>query len=199
MSVSLIPTTWTPSEYAAWWGAIIATLALAWNILRALRSGPRIKVHAKPDMQFLPRQPLTGDKLYVCVTAINRGDAATTITHFAGFHEKTLSDLLLRVLLRRRQGFVIAPGPAPGADPVPYVLKPGEEWSGVAEQADLQKHYQGGYLYIGIIHNQRKRPVYARVHLPPNPRPSKPNEPQPHKPRIQEIPPGRYPSSSPKF
>jgi hypothetical protein len=34
----------SPSDLAAWWGAIAATVALSWNILRAARSNGRIKL-----------------------------------------------------------------------------------------------------------------------------------------------------------
>jgi hypothetical protein len=34
------------SDFAAWWGAIIATIALAWHILRDLRSKGYLKVQA---------------------------------------------------------------------------------------------------------------------------------------------------------
>ena len=94
------------SDYAAWWGAGVATLALTWNIYRALRSGPRVKVTATPDIQVFPRTAITGDTVYISVTASNRGTAPTTLTNFVGFHEKTLLDLFLRRLLRRRKGFV---------------------------------------------------------------------------------------------
>jgi hypothetical protein len=161
------------SDYAAWWGAGVATLALTWNIYRALRSGPRVKVTATPDIQVFPRTAITGDTVYISVTATNRGTAPTTLTNFVGFHEKTLLDLFLRRLLRRRKGFVVFTGPL--GQPIPYVLKPGEQWSNVVEQLDLQSHYQGGYLYIGVSHNQRKRPIYAHVHLPP----TKPDPPDP--------------------
>jgi hypothetical protein len=34
------------SDVAAWWGAIVATIALGWNILRAVRSKGHLKVQA---------------------------------------------------------------------------------------------------------------------------------------------------------
>lgn len=33
----------------------------------------------------------------------------------------------------------------------------------MADQKGLQEKSKGGYLYLGIIHNQRKRPIYKRV------------------------------------
>lgn len=42
----------TISDYAAWWGAVIATLALIWNIVIAARSGARVKVRVSPNMKI---------------------------------------------------------------------------------------------------------------------------------------------------
>jgi hypothetical protein len=111
-------------------------------------------------MIVFPRNPLTGDKLYISVTAVNRGNAPTTITHFCGYHTKNLWDLIRR----KRQNFVVNTHPGLGKQ-VPCVLAPGEEWQNMADQENLQESFKGGFLYIGVIHNQRARPVYVRIHL----------------------------------
>jgi hypothetical protein len=148
----------TPSDYAAWWGAIIATLALIWNIIIALRSGPRIKVTASPNMKVYPQQPITEDNTYISVRAINRGTSPTTITHFAGFYAPNLWALLRG----KKQHFVVNTHPVLG-NPIPFVLKPGEEWSSLADQNDLTEKSEQGYLYLGVYHNQGKRPIFKRV------------------------------------
>jgi len=149
---------WSASDFAAWWGAVVATLAVIWNIIVAIRSGARVHVRANPDMQVFPRQPITGDKTYISVTAVNRGNSSTTITHCCGYYTKNIWD---RIRGKKQQFFVntdVSLG-----KPIPYVLRPGEEWSNMADQMDIQEKCAGGLLYIGIIHNQRKRPVYKRV------------------------------------
>jgi len=148
------------SDYAAWWGAIIATLALVWNIILAIRSGARIRVRANPNMKIFPKQPITGDNRYISVTAVNHGNSPTTITHFCGYYTSSLWDSIRG----RKQNFVVNVHPSLGK-PVPYVLAPGEEWNSLADQDDIMKQSGGGYLYIGIIHNQRKRPIYKRIKL----------------------------------
>jgi len=149
---------WSISDYAAWWGAIIATLALIWNIIRAIRSGPRIYVRATPNMKVFPEDSITKGKTYISVTAVNRGNAPTTITHFCGFYTNNLWNLIRR----KRQHFITNPHPSTGKT-IPYVLSPGEEWSNLADQKDIQEKMGNGYLYIGIIHNQKKHPIYVRV------------------------------------
>ncbi len=148
----------TASNYAAWWGAIIATLTLVWNIVVAIRSGARIKVRANPNMKVYPTQPITGDKSYISVTAVNHGTSPTTITHFCGFYAHSFWDLMRG----KKQQFVVPTHPALGKT-VPYVLAPGDQWSSLADQDYMLEKAKGGFLYLGIIHNQRKRPLYKRV------------------------------------
>ena len=150
--------TWSASDFAAWWGAIIASLAAVWNIVTAIRSGARVHVKVNPEMQFYPPQPGTKDTTYISVTAVNRGNSPTTITHFCGYYTKSFWDLLRG----KKQEFVIPTIPAFGKT-VPYVLNSGEEWTSSTDQKSLQDKSAGGLLYVGIIHNQRKRPILKRV------------------------------------
>ncbi|MFZ3136192.1 MAG: hypothetical protein WA126_02235 [Thermodesulfovibrionales bacterium] len=149
---------WSASDFAAWWGAIVATLAVIWNIVVAIRSGARVYVRATPEMQVFPRQPITEDNIYISVTAINRGNSSTTITHFCGYYTKSIWNRIRG----KKQAFIVNTDPSLGKT-IPYVLRPGEEWSSMANQKSIQEKCAGGLLYIGIIHNQRKRPVYKRV------------------------------------
>ncbi len=149
---------WSASDFAAWWGAIVATLAVIWNIIVAIRSGARVQVKANPDMQIFPRQPITGDKKYISVTAINKGNSSTTITHFCGYYTKNIWNRIRG----KKQQFIVNTDGSLGKQ-IPYVLRPGEEWSNMAIQKDIEEKCAGGLLYLGIIHNQRKRPIYKRV------------------------------------
>lgn len=146
------------SDYAAWWGAIIATLALVWNIIVAILSGARVKVRATPDMIIYPPQNLTGDKEYISVTAVNCGTSPTTITHFCGYYSQSMWDLIRG----KKQSFIVNSDPRLGQE-IPFILAPGEEWSNLTDQKSLFEKCPNGYIYVGIIHNQRKRPIYKRV------------------------------------
>ncbi len=125
-----------------------------------MRSGARIDVRVNPNMQFYPRRPITEDNTYISVTAVNRGTSPTTITHFCGFYSSSLWSLLRG----KKQTFVVNAHPAQGKQ-VPYVLDPGEEWSNMLEQKCMEENDEVKYLYLGIIHNQRKRPIYKRVKI----------------------------------
>jgi hypothetical protein len=150
----------SPSDYAAWWGAIIATLTLIWSIVAAIRSGARLHVTASPNMKIYPEDPHAKSKSYILVRAVNRGTSSTTITHFRGYCADTIFDLTIK---SKRKHFIVN-GTTDGK-PVPHIVAPGEEWHGVANQTAILDGFKGKYLYIGVIHNQSKRPIYKRVKL----------------------------------
>lgn len=98
-------------------------------------------------MSVYPKQPITGDKTYISVTAVNYGTAPTTVTHFCGFYARSFWDLMRG----KKQQFVVNTHPALGKT-VPYVLSPGEEWNSLADQEEILKNAEGGFLYLGIMH-----------------------------------------------
>ncbi len=149
----------TVSDYAAWWGAIVASLALTWNIIRTLRAGARVKVKVTANIRVYPSQPPTYENDYISIKAVNLGTGPTTITHCAGFYTKSIWGIIKK---SERQHFVVNISPLTGKD-IPFVLEPGNEWSNLAAQDELLEKSSNGHLYIGIIHNQRRKPIYKRV------------------------------------
>ena len=122
----------TANDYAAWWGAVIATLALVWNIVIAVRSGARVRVGVNSDVQIIPKQPISGDKTYISVKAVNHGTSPTTITHFCGYY----TDSLWTKVRGKKHKFIITTHGGLGQT-VPHVLTPGEEWSSLADQESV--------------------------------------------------------------
>ena len=152
--------TWNASDYAAWWGAIIATFAFIWNLINTIRDGARIKITATPNMVYYPPDPVTKGKSYISLTAVNRGNSATTITNFCGYYAKSRWD----VMRKKAQYFVV--NTTELSHPIPKLLNPGEEWKGMLDQGDLEKKKEGAsFIYVGVVHNQSKKPIYKRVKL----------------------------------
>jgi hypothetical protein len=112
-------------------------------------------------MQIFPSQAPTHDKTYVSVRAVNVGTGKTTITHCAGYYTTNILGVLLK---KYRQPFMININNQTG-HPVPFILEPGTEWGNLADQEFLMERTENGRVYLGIIHNQRKRPIYKRVKL----------------------------------
>src|SRR5690349_2162397 len=74
---------WSVSDYAGWWGAIVATFLALWEVWKYARSGPRIHVHLAPNMQSFSDGQLETE-MRILVTVTNRGDQATELTHLTG-------------------------------------------------------------------------------------------------------------------
>ena len=147
-----------PSDYAAWWGAVIATLALVWNIVVSIRSGPRLHVTVSKNMEFIPPPPDREDKKYIIVSAINRGTAPTTITHFLGY---AADSWWSRFFTSKRKHFIVTGYPE--SSPIPQKIDPGDEWRGIADQAAILDDEEYKYVYLGVAHNQSQRTIYKRV------------------------------------
>lgn len=148
----------TASEIAAWWGAVIATAVLAWDIFKWLRSGVRLKIRAIPNMQ------VAGDasgKNLVFVEAVNRGDKSTTITHCAIYEFASTFNRLRGK--RKAQGLV----PYPDGPALPYELAPGQRWSATVAQAGLLAHFSGGQVFCAIIHTGSDAEALCRLNLVP--------------------------------
>ena len=145
------------TELAAWWGAVIATLVLAWDAYKWKRTGPIVNGSASPNMERVPHGH--EDEKFVVVTVTNTGDRKTTITHLIGFHYASVYNRL-----RKKQDtsfFVATPALS---TPLPHVLESGERWFGGIEQnEELEQMSQNGYLYCGVYHSGAKRPVVQRV------------------------------------
>ena len=148
------------TEIAAWWGAVIATLVLAWDFFKWKMSGPIINVSASPNMKTFGGIPDgLEDKTFVVVEVTNTGDRKTTLTHLVGFQYKSL---LQKVRKKQDKSFIVA-NPAL-SQPIPHILEPGERWMGGIEQnEELEKMSREGYLYCGVYHSSGKKPVLQRV------------------------------------
>jgi len=75
------------SEFAAWWGAVVATAVFGWEVFKWLRSGPRIRISVAREPGALhPVVSLAGDVIRMRVRhdyrlgVANVGDSPTTIT-----------------------------------------------------------------------------------------------------------------------
>ena len=116
------------STWAAWWGAASGTLAVAWEVFRWHRSGPRLEVAASPNMQYITPGVSIDETLYINVVVTNVGDKPTTLTHFCGHTYRNWFD---RIRGKREKAFVVNTGPE---SPIPHKLEVGERWSAMTKQ-----------------------------------------------------------------
>ena len=151
----------TASDYAAWWGAIIASLALLWNIITVIRSGPRLSISANPNMQLFPETERTQGKTYIRLTATNVGTSPVTITNYCGRYCNSFQE----VIQKKMQHFVVNVMPDLSS-PIPHVLQPGTQWSGMLDQDGFSEDRDPPkYLYVGVAHSHSKKVKYVRVRI----------------------------------
>lgn len=147
------------SDWAAWWGAIIATVVLAWDVFKWQKRRCDIRLSAFPNMQSLRGGRIGSDK-NICVEVTNNGDKITTLTHLVVKHYKN------RLAYLRRKPSMQGLVPSPLGQPLPYELAPGKRWAGLVDQRRLEEITPDiRYLYCGIYHTASNRAKMIRVKL----------------------------------
>jgi hypothetical protein len=149
-------------EIVAWYGAFIATLVLLWDIYKWKRSGPIINVSISPDMELISNVPdrLKG-KILIFVQVVNSGNMDTTLTHLVIFH---YSSFFKKIIKKKNMQAIVV---SALYTPLPYVLESGKIWQGgILQDKKLEEMSRNGYLYCGIIHASRKKPILQRVIVP---------------------------------
>src|SRR5437879_4880685 len=53
------------TDVVAWWGAVVATIVLLWDVYKWTHRGADVRVEAAPNMKVFPKLPHTGDTNYI--------------------------------------------------------------------------------------------------------------------------------------
>lgn len=149
------------TDTAAWIGAVTGIGGLIWNIFVQFRAGGRLDVSVNSGMMRIPDHQK--DARYVVARVRNVGTAKTTITNMAlGKYDSWWARKRMN-----RSWAAVAPSPST-AQPLPYKLDVGEEWTGMITQTeDLNKLIASDKLWCEIYHSFSSRPVL--IHIPPKP------------------------------
>ncbi len=139
----------SPSEIAGWWGAIIATLLLIWDVYKWKTSGPKLLMRATPNIIISPGPNNT---LYVNVTISNIGHLPTTLNNIGiKYYENLYAQIRRKPSI---SGFV--PNPKTSF-PLPIKLDTGGEWSAlllqqekVGDKPSLEELAKSGHLMIWV-------------------------------------------------
>jgi len=146
------------TSLAAWWGAIIATIVLLWDIYKWKTSGPRLYIDVSSNMEIFGVPGHEGKK-YVTVRVRNMGDKPTTITSLAGRFYKGKFN---RILKKQQKAFVVG---TPGiTQQLPYVLQPGTIWDGLIVQNEELERMATNWILMGELYfSHRKKPLVFRI------------------------------------
>lgn len=151
-----------PTVVAAWWGAIIGSLVLLWDIYKWLKSGPILRITALPNMNYLgpEGEGYSKENTYIFVEATNVGNRKTTLTNLCGYYHENLFKKITKQ--KPKYSFVVA---TPLSNQrIPYPLAPGEIWTGsILQNEDVEKMVNEGFFYVGLAHSSSSKPVYKRV------------------------------------
>ena len=143
----------------AWWGAVVATLVLIWDIYKWRRTGPRVFVEARGN-QSVVGSPRHEEGTYVLVLAKNRGDCATTIT---GLGMRWFANAKDKARKKAGKNFLII---AETTQPLPYLLQPGGLWQGFfQEKAELRDLAGSGFLMCEVYCTHTDKAPTAKLTL----------------------------------
>lgn len=161
--MSNINITLSGTDVVAWWGAVVATVVLVWDIYKWRTSGPKIKFVVQPNTLVVGDPTRKGQK-FISVNATNVGDRPTTITNLVLQHYKNYFNML-----RRKPStsmFIVSPSTT---QPIPYILQPGDVWQGLSIQnSELEDLAKDGYLVCGLCHSHSDKEIDRRVILNSN-------------------------------
>lgn len=150
------------TDIVAWWGAVIGTVILLWDIYKWRTAGARLRMSVSTGMLMIKESywdTTPDDKLHIVVKLSNYGDRSTTITHLIF---KAYPTWFARLLDRPEASF-IANNPSPG-QPIPYELMAGGIWTGVTDQSpDFEKFSVDSHLIAEVVHSHSTKSVTARI------------------------------------
>lgn len=149
------------TEYAAWWGAILATLVFLWDIYKWRKAGPQVVIEVGCD-QSIVGSPKHKGKKFVLVSANNRGERPTTLT---GLGLRWYSSKRERRRRNAEKSFAVI---AETSQALPFHLQPGELWQGLFDQTeDVATMARDGLLFCEVYCTHTDRAPAAQLHARP--------------------------------
>jgi len=148
----------TGTDVVAWWGAVVATVVLLWDIYKWRTAGPRIRFVVNSGM-IIMGDPSRARQTFISAQATNVGDRPTTITNLVIQHYKTYF-----AMLRHKPSISMLVTEPSIEQPLPYVLQPGCVWQGLSPQTEeIEVLAKTGYLVCGLCHSHSDREIDRRV------------------------------------
>lgn len=149
-------------DYVAWWGAVVATLVLLWDVAKWFKSGPRVSQRIQLDTFYPDSKVLSVEKLehgesrklaaYCHIELVNTGTLPTTIMGILATHRPGKNKI--GQISFDNQRFIPHYGKT-----LPYVLSSGEVWSCRFEMSDLHKLAEWGRPCIKVTVSHKRKPV----------------------------------------
>jgi len=129
----------------AWWGAVLSTAVLAWDIYKWRKTGrAKLTVRANGNLQDAhSRNP----QKFIAITVTNNGDKPTTVALITFRYLKS-KFRRWRKQKSEQRGFF---NPGNPTAPLPYKLEVGAEWKCIVNQTpEIEKMSREGYFYVEV-------------------------------------------------
>lgn len=149
------------TDWAAWWGALIATTVLIWDVIKWIKRGPKIKLdmQVSGNMKMYPPDP--DDKTYVSARVCNNGSGAVTLTNLGYEYYSCCLRYILH--LKPTKSFVIL---RPIAAPIPHTLNVGQIWDAYFLQTDkIVEMANNGVAVVALYHSGSKKPIKRKLKI----------------------------------
>jgi hypothetical protein len=148
------------TSVVAWWGAILSTIVFGWDIYKYRTAGPKLRFTVQPDMKTI-NVPTYEGKTVMMARVTNYGDRPTTITNLCyEYFEKK------RKKIPDKAAVILTPSVE---RPLPFELKAGGVWNGVAVQdAEVKEWATTGILEMILYHSHSEKPIRQRIVIKKN-------------------------------
>ena len=148
----------TTTDVLALVGTVTGSAALLLDLVKWLRSGPRLRIRANPNMQPTQAPPGTPPGHWTLVRVSNVGDTPTTLLALS---LETYSSWGARLLRRPSVRLAVLPTlPVP----LPHRLEVSDDWQTVVKpDPRISTALDEGLLYVAIEDAHRAKPTRFRV------------------------------------
>jgi len=154
-------------DYIKWWGAIVATIALAWNVYNTFLSAPKIKIRHKvnttyPDARVVSTEVLENGERntlasYCHIELVNVGRVSATIINIESTNSRKKK---ARAVTAYSETFL------PHSEKkLPVLLSPGEVWSCRHEMIYLHNVAKHGKPEIRVSVSYKEKPIIVRLKI----------------------------------
>jgi hypothetical protein len=151
------------TEIVAWWGAIVSTAVLLWDVYKWKTSGPDVSFTVHTGMETIG-DPRHDGAAVITVSVTNRGDRPTTLTNLGYLQYKTTNKKGWKFWRLRIPDFAAVILPTTTQAPIPCELKPGAVWCAYSAQTTrLEELASSGKLYCLLYHSHAEKPIRKRV------------------------------------
>lgn len=156
-------------DIVKWWGAILATIAFAWNVYNSLSNAPKLKVKLTPDTTYLDARVIRTEKnehgiqeeraKYCHIEITNIGKQPATVTNIEATHTHK-KGVRIFVTQQRFQSH--------SEQSIPVFISPGQHWSCRLEMKDLYDLSNHGEPEIRVTASYKDKPIVVKLKMTTN-------------------------------